>query len=215
MMQDKHMLEIKKEDMGMKKFLLFIILICPTIVFSVDNEGPFGLNWGSKPKEIISAGISLLNETNQGRFKLYEVKSLPKNLSIAENYILIFDNKYGLQKVVMISKNITGDIYGTEGKNIYSDFKIKLTNKYGPPQSFERIGVKLYDEMDEFYQCLSYEGCGIWSSVFNSDSLVVGLDLKGIGRGVGYIEIVYEGPLWQRSLDDKNSDDSKSDDDAL
>jgi len=200
----------------MKKLPPLIFLIFPILIFSEDVEGPFGLNWGSKANYLITSGINLINEIEQGRYKLYETESLPKSLSIAEKYILIFDVKYGLQKVIMISKDITGDIYGTEGKSIYSDLKNKLTTKYGSPtQSFERVGMTLYDELDEFYQCLKYEGCGYWTSMFSSDSMIIGLDLKGTSRGVGYIKITYEGPLWHMSLDEKNLDNSKSDTDAL
>jgi len=199
----------------MKKLLLIIFIIIPILIFSED-EGPFGLHWGSKAEDLVSSGINLINETVQGRYKLYETGNLPKNLSIAEKYILIFDEKYGLQKVMMLSEDITGDIYGTKGKSIYSDLKSKLTAKYGPPtQSFERVGFSLYDEPDEFYQCLKYEGCGFWSSLFSSDSINIGLDLKGISRGVGYIKITYEGPLWSKSINEKELNESKSDADAL
>jgi hypothetical protein len=116
----------------------------------------------------------------------------------------------------MISKDITGDIYGTDGKEQYSDLKSKLTKKYDIPDSYEYVGRKLWDEPDEFYQCLAYPGCGTYASFFETKSgETVSIALKGLGRGKGYLKITYEGPSWSDAVDAYRNKESKSDEDAL
>ena len=74
----------------------------------------------------------------------------------------------------MDSEDITNDAFGSKGKEMYDDIKSKLKNKYGEPtENFEFVGLRLYDESDEFYQCLSYDGCGMWTSFFVDKEQVV------------------------------------------
>lgn len=64
--------------------------------------------------------------------------------------------------------------------------KSKLTAKYGTPtNSYEYIGRKLWDEYDEFYQCLAYSGCGAWISLFESkagESIALQLNASVAGK---------------------------------
>ena len=103
------------------------------------------------------------------------------------------------------------------GKKKYTNLKSQLTKKYGNPTvSFERVGGKLWDETDEFYQCLAYPGCGDYIAFFKSQSgASVVLELKGLGRGKGYLRISYEGPSWPDAVDAYKSKEAKSDEDAL
>ena len=112
---------------------------------------------------------------------ILKVTSLPKDLTIAEFYYLIFVTEKHLQKIVMSSKDIKNDLYGSEGKKKYEKIKMSLRKKYGSPtQELETSGLKLWDDPDEFYQCLDYSGCGYWTSVFKDkkSGVTVGLELK-------------------------------------
>ena len=202
----------------MRSFFLFIVFI----VFSPSSysaeSGPFGLVWGMKESDIRSKGVKLERKSSDNNLERFNATSLPKNLSMSESYALIVHSRLGLQKVVMLSKDITGDVYGSEGKEAFADLKGKLTSKYGDPTNgLERVGMKLYEERDEFYQCLAYDGCGIWVALFEDKSQedYVALALKGLGRGKGYIELTYEGPRWSDAVKARKSDISKSDADAL
>jgi len=205
----------KMEKIMIKKLLLPVLLFLPYA--NVMADGPFGTIWGKSISGTEAQGVSCGEKTAKNRFTICKTTKLPKNLSISEQYSLYFDKKYNLQKVTMISKDITGDPYGSDGKEKYSDLKTKLTKKYGNPTgSYEYIGRKLYEESDEFYQCLRYSGCGTYISFFESKSgEVVALELKGLGRGKGYITIGYEGPSWSDALDAYKNKVSKSDEDAL
>jgi len=205
----------KGKNMIKKLLLATFILVQNSIALA--DKAPFGLDWGKSIGEIEAKGISCKGKVKDGRFTICRADKLPKNISISEQYALYFDEKFNLQKIVMVSKNITEDIYGLEGKEQYSNLKLKLIKKYGTPtDSFEYTGGEVWDESDEFYQCLAYTGCGLYTSIFKSKSGEnVSLTLKGVNRGSGYILITYEGPSWSESVDAYENKKSKSDEDAL
>lgn len=117
----------------------------------------------------------------------------------------------------MLSKNIASDPFGSEGKARYSELKSILEEKYGSPtHEMEWIGLTLFKESDEFYQCLAYNGCGMWASSFaGPQDISVVLQLKGLDRGSGYFELSYEGPKWSMVLDELKQENLKADTDAL
>ena len=199
----------------MKTLLISIALIfaLPCIA---SEDAPFGLKWGVSVDDLRNQGIELQKESAKGRVEVFFAKSLPKNLSIAESYGLAFDQEFGLQKIVMFSEDITDDAFGYKGKEMYDDIKSKLKNKYGEPtKNWEYMGRRLYDESDEFYQCLSYDGCGSWASLFKDKEQEILVEIEGMRRGHGSISISYEGPKWGESLDARKAKLSKSDSDAL
>ena len=128
-------------------------------------------------------------------------------------------------KVLVQGKNITNDTYGSDGKSQYAKIKSSLINKYPnidgyQTESFEWIGRKLYNESDEFYECLGYDGCGshiayIYSSNESVEKGTVSIELKGYSRGLGGINLTYESSLWGEALDWAQNRQSQADDDAL
>lgn len=90
-------------------------------------QGVFGLIWGESIAAVRKKGVSLTGDRADGRFRIFTAKSLPKNISISENYLLVFDRDNGLQKIVVISINIFNDVYGFEGKEKYADLKAGWT----------------------------------------------------------------------------------------
>ena len=199
----------------MKTLLISIALIFAFPCIASENA-PFGLKWGVSVNDLRNQGIELQKGRAEGRLETFFAKSLPKNLSIAESYGLAFDQEFGLQKISMVSEDITDDAFGSKGKEMYDDIKSKLKNKYGEPtENWEYVGLVLYDESDEFYQCLSYDGCGSWASLFEDKEQVVLVEIEGIRRGHGFIKLSYEGPKWKESFDARKAKSSKSDSDAL
>lgn len=93
---------------------VFAFALMPTSVSAAD--GPFGIEWGKSLSEIEAMGVTCSNKSTEDRFTTCKTTSLPKDLSISEQYVLVFDKKYHLQKVQMISKDIDNDIAGSDGK---------------------------------------------------------------------------------------------------
>lgn len=179
-------------------------------------EAPFGLEWGSQKSALARSGISFTDCENMGWVERCRTKSVPKNLSTSDFYLVLFSKKYGLQKVMMLGETISGDIYGNTGKGQYAKLKTALKSKYSEATSYEMVGRELWDESDEFYQCLDYEGCGSWVTYWvDGYQGAITLELKGSSRGTGFVTLSYEGKLWSRAIDEKNEVEDSSNFEAL
>ena len=193
-----------------------VVIFWPTM--SVADEGPFGITWGMTKYQVQALGVQMEPSSAKLGIQSFKATNLPKSISIADFYGLTFDTKRGLQKVTMISKDIVDDPYGSEGKKLYADVKDALVKKYGEPTfGLESVGAKLWDESDEFYQCLDYSGCGMWAAGFEDEEggESILLQVEGMARGKGFIRLTYEGPKWSEAVDAMEANEAKTDADAL
>lgn len=200
------------------------LLICLSVVFALvtttanaqdANEAMFGLRWGMSIQEVRSLGVNLTKEKGDRNIDTYTTNSLPKNLSDIEKYSLMFADG-NLVKMSAVTKNITNDPTGANGKERFEALKSSLTAKYGNPAlNQQSVGSKLFKERDEFYQCLKYPGCGMWAVAYDFSVKMISLELKGLGRGTGFLIIVTEGPGWDKALEKYKASKSKADSDAL
>lgn len=203
--------------MILMRFSLTLVGLLSLPAFSADgDEALFGLRWGMTIAEVKGVGVTLTKTRADRNFEIYRTSSMPKNVSDFESYSMIFaDGK--LVKLWGVSKNIVGDPMGSDGKERFDTLRTALIEKYGKPEvDYQKVGAKLYQESDEFYECLKYKGCGLWTSGFETPDKAIGLDLKGLSRGTGYIELLAEAkPQFSRALEIYKSRKTSSDKDAL
>lgn len=166
--------------------------------------------------EIKATGTSLSKTKGDRNLEFYKTSSVPKNISDFESYSLIFADGR-LVKLWGVSKDISNDPAGSNGKERFETLRSALQQKYGTPTlNSQTVGNKLFKEYDEFYQCLKYTGCGLWVSVFSTTDKDISVDLKGLSRATGYIELTAEAkPQWGQALDVYKSRKNSSDKDAL
>ena len=198
--------------------LLVVALHFTCTVMAKEITAPFGLTWGESKADLQNQGMAFYDCEDVDFAQACRTKILPKPLSIAESYLLLFHPRKGLVKVLMVGKTISDDITGSNGKADYARIKTSLTTKYGSPLGIEieMVGRDLYDEYDEFYQCLAYSGCGFWVSGWEgSDGSSVFLQLIGLSRGVGYLRLTYEPKEYSQIVDDEKAKKSTDDDSAL
>jgi len=175
------------------------------------SDAPFGLKWQMTKNELIKIGVMLNKKDSKSSATRYSAKNLPKNMNDTDDVSMIIDDEFGLVKITWISKNITNDAFGTQGKSKYDELKEGLTKKYNMAgNSFERVGMTLFKESDEFYQCLKYSGCGMYSTSWKSEAVDILLELKGLSRGVGYLTIVYEHKKWNDVVDKIKNNNSEA-----
>ena len=180
------------------------------------DEALFGLRWGMTIAEVKAAGVTLTKTKGDRNLEIFKASSVPKSLSDFESYSMIFaDGK--LVKLWGISKDISEDPSGSSGKERFETLRAALTQKYGSPKlNSQTTGNKLFKEYDEFYQCLAYSGCGLWVSTYETPDKHLSIELKGLRRGTGYIDITSEAqPQWTQALEVYKSRRNSSDKDAL
>ena len=201
----------------LKLALASLVFLTSSAVLAADGDDAlFGLKWGMSISEIRSTGSTLTKSRGDRNLETYKTSTVPRPLSDFESYMLIFaDGK--LVKLWGIGKDIPGDPTGSSGKERFETLRAALKEKYGQStQNYQTIGNKLFKEYDEFYQCLAYSGCGMWVSTFETQEKAVILELKGLKRGIGYLEITAESkPQWSNALEIYKSKKANSDKDAL
>jgi hypothetical protein len=189
---------------------------CMSALAADGDEALFGLRWGMTPAEVRAIDVTLTKSKGDRNLEIYRTTSLPRNVSDTESYSLMFADGR-LVKLWAVGKNIVNDPTGSNGKERFEALRSALTEKYGKPTSnAQTTGNKLYRESDEFYQCLAYSGCGVWASIYETSEKVVSVELKGMSRGTGFLDITAEAkPQFERALEIYKTRKNKSDKDAL
>lgn len=191
------------------KYLL-ILALC-SVSFAQFNA-PAGFRWGTMKRDY---NYKYHNCTSESDYEICGSKKSPKKISFADNFWLLFDKKKGLHKVKIISV-IDGDAYGTAALRLYKKLDTIFTQKYGEGKSVQYINYKVYKESDEFFECLAYEGCGYWAGYWQpKDGGTVSINIAGERRGQGYVEVIYESPLWSDIVDGWKKKKLKSDYEGL
>jgi len=173
----------------------------------VIRPAAFGYYFGLTKEQIEGAGIELETKNEDDTMAAVSTASAPIPWADAESYLLIF-HEGKLLKITAIGKDITNDATGSEGKAKYKDLRDSLTEKYGKPsKSMHSVGNRLWDKADEFYQCLAYNGCGVWIDLWSGGDRTIAISLHGGGRrGEGFIKIIYEAqPEWDAAVDALNA----------
>lgn len=197
------------------KFSLISLFLYLVSSVALAQDAAFGLKWGMSKDLVEKTGVVLTRTGGEGKIEIYRSTSVPVPLSSGEFYTLIFHKSWGLQKLGMASITIKNDPTGRQSKELYSNFKSALIEKYGNPNdSSESVGNRLYKEFDEFYLCLKYTGCGLWYTFWKKGANLNGtilVEINGLSRNDGYVRLSYEGPKWDEAVDENNSNKKAND----
>jgi hypothetical protein len=197
-------------------FFTFYLVLSQSAVAADGDDALFGLRWGMTVEQVRSTGVQLTKTSGDKNLETFKSSSVPKPLSGFASYSMIFaDGK--LVKLWAISDQISGDPTGSTGKERFETLNTLLVQKYGTPkQNMQSVGNRLFKEYDEFYQCLAYSGCGMWVSLFETTDKFLSLQVKGVRRGAGFLDITAEAkPQWSQALEVYKSRKNNSDKDAL
>jgi hypothetical protein len=169
----------------------------------------FGLEWGRDFNQVRDTyDYSGVKKDSSGNFEILTINTgdfLPSNTDFLQ---LLVHPDAGLVKFTWFSDNFTSDLYGTSGKEGFDEMVNILNKKYGfQSKKITFSGLELWDEPDEFYQCLKHTGCGAWVAFWGSDNnsnlnedAAASIELKGLGRAEGYLEFSVEHPDFYRIL---------------
>lgn len=196
----------------------YICLLFITLSFSAkgnDISAPFGFEWRQSYQQI-GKKVKLTGCSTRKHLMVCETTKPIKKVSYGERYMVVIDNKYGLQKIILVSENINSDIMGIEGKALYNKVKHSLTTKYNIPQKDEYLEERDFKYQDEFYKCLKSENCGQWLSFWKAkDGSSALIELKGLSGGKGYLMLTYQSNKWEQIIKLVSKENKKSDHDAL
>jgi hypothetical protein len=188
-----------------------LLFVTSTVAYSQSTlyEPSFGLNWNETEAEF-KAAFDVSERKVEGDLVILTTSTVNELLpSNTDTLQAIFWNDR-LVKFQWTSENFTDDLYGSIGKEAYSRLSKQLTDKLGQGNETTVVGLDLWDEADEFYQCLNYTGCGAWATIWTnpteSENLAI-LSLEGLNRGVGYLRYGMEHPDWYRRSEVNDSGD--------
>jgi hypothetical protein len=164
---------------------------------------PFGLDWGMQISDLTVRDIPVQSQTKSGNLTIVTVTQTPQMLEDTYLVSLLFDNERGLVKVRWLSNDIEGDAAGKLGRQKYAAVHRFVVENYGEPSDEALVvGARLFDQDDEFYQCLRYEGCGIWSAIWEQEpSGGILLSIEGLGAGKGFVQVDFESEGWQTAIE--------------
>lgn len=162
---------------------------------------PFGLKWGMQQGDLSELGIKVSERSKSGDLTVVNSEEIPEAFADTKMVSMLFDRRLGLVKVRWISYDIETDPNGSLGRSKYGEMKAIIASRLGEPTDETLVvGARLFDQEDEFYQCLSYEGCGVWSALWeHAPSGGVLLSVEGVGPGQGFVQIDYESANWQEA----------------
>lgn len=163
-------------------------------------EAPFGLKWGMHLNDLDGLGVKINSTSKSGNLTIVNAKTMAQAFPDTATVNMLFDNQAGLVKVRWISAAVSDDLDGTKGRVKYGEMKkLVIQNRGNPSDETMVVGARLFDQEDEFYQCLSYDGCGVWSSLWEQKpSGGVLLSIEGEGPGKGFVQVDYESADWQK-----------------
>ena len=208
---------MNKSKIILATFTFLALGISQAVAKSPDSriKAPFGLSWGAMK-------VDFDNLTDCEDFKstltVCDIISPPSLVSDGRSYWGVFDEQKGLVKAGFFTDYFTNDSYGTDGKKRFNEIKNALTKKYPNAENDELIlmHAELYEDSDEFYECLRYDGCGFHSFYLKpDDSSRLAIKLHGISRGKGYISVVYESSMFSAVLDENEALIEESDIESL
>lgn len=191
-----------------EKILALAFCMCFTLI-SIQcaepkgTEALFGLQWGMSPSLVKKEGVKLTFIVQNGSLFTYKTGSLPDDGGDANEYRLVFNDNLHLVKIVMVGNTITEDDTGKEGKSRFEEYAKPFKTRYKEVKISQNqvVGIDRTVRPDEFYQCLKHVGCGMWAQAFTGEDIEIVLELRGLGKGEGYIKITAEAvPEWGQIL---------------
>jgi len=195
----------------MKRLSLVLTLLSGVILDMpcLAAEHVFGLDWQATPTQLRAKGIQLKLRKTDGRLSMYKADSLPRNVSDAEWYLLIFDKDEGLVKVNMATRNFTNDADGAHGKQRFDQLDTLLhqrgyTSIKG--QQVEQVGQAASQGS---HACLAQPGCGTWKAAYRKNHVLVSMQLRGMPQGAGFIVMNFqEQPQFSQALKKNHKPDA-------
>ncbi len=177
---------------------------------------PFGLLWRANLADLRRLKCRLKGRRPVGGLVEYLAVVTPQRPENTAEIHVGLHKLYGLQRIVWRGTPIGGDPYGFLGREQFFKMESLLKERYGPPANMEKF-VAQTQQLDsgQFYTCLGQAGCGSWNSTWKTPELSVRLDLLPVQEAEGVLLITYQGPDWEKILQERQRHQEKTLEKAL
>ncbi len=158
---------------------------------------PFGLTWGQSRAEVEAAGVTLADCVVRGTVETCLAADLQDGFEAAGTYRLFFSTETGLATIRFASDRVSPDRRGLEGRAIYEELRVRLSETHGEARRREQIfRAPPYQLETQFYACLRHgPRCGVWSAEWRGQGISLELRASALSEGEGgYVDLVIYGP---------------------
>jgi len=172
--------------------------IAPIFVFvfsGITLAGPLGLEKGMSLDDLKKQGAF----TPTNAVHVYTSKSLLRGHPDAELYSAIVSPTLGLCKIVVATKDINTNSYGTDLIGEFNEIKVALSNKYGNSKDYDFLrSGSIWNESRDWMMGLAKKDrtlSSFWTTPENSmpDSIkAISLEAISLGGSKGFIRFGYE-----------------------
>ncbi|GEM_PF-5971018 len=177
------------------RHLTMLCILLLGLAFSLPSpaaERIFGLSWQATPAQLRARGMHLTLRKTDGRLSMYETRQVPRTLSDADTYLLVFDRDAGLVKIIMVSRNFTGAHASDEARKRFEQLDALLRERGYSALANQQVKQLKPRAGQDFFVCLSMPSCGTWKSAYRKGHVLVSMQLRGLPDGAGFLVMNFE-----------------------
>jgi hypothetical protein len=168
------------------------------------TPAPFGLMWRANLADLRRLKAKLGPALKSGDLVEYVAKVTPQRPENTDEIGLSLHKAYGLQKIVWRGAPISNDAYGFLGREMFLNVQNILEERYGQPRSMIKyLNETQFKAREQFYSCLGQPACGSWSAQWKLPEMTVILELVPVQESVGAVLLTYQGPDWEKILNER------------
>ncbi len=165
---------------------------------------PFGLMWRAGLADLRRLKAKLGPPSRSGDMTEYMAQVTPQRPEDTEKIRLSLHKAHGLQKIVWRDAPVNDDPFGFLGRERFRNLQSVLEKRYGPPSKMVKyLNETRFKSRDQFYSCLGQAACGNWAVYWKLTEMSVALELTAVREGVGVVVLTYQGPDWDKILDER------------
>jgi hypothetical protein len=181
---------------------LVLFLITETSVRSqtANSEGPLGLQWGASADQVRGLDVKLRDAPVKDFGSSFVANNLPRAVSDQETTLLSFGYDDKLWRIAAMSRRFPNDPTGSAVQERYKELSGVLSEKYGRPSSFHRLGGSIYKDAEYFLAGIR-GGDSSWFTDFENPHLAVQLKISADDSSTGRWIIFFEDKARRKSFD--------------
>jgi hypothetical protein len=171
--------------------LSIFLLGAASINAQAQEEAPLGLSWGITTSDLRARGVELTEYSGSQFGKSFVASKLEKAIADQDAALLSFGFNDKLWRIILFSREFSNDPFGSSVLARYNELTNVLSEKYGKPKQFHRLGQSIYSEQRYFLAGIR-GGESSWFSDFDTTNLKIQLAITANDSSTGRWQLIYE-----------------------